>query len=238
MKKTLFPLLFLCLLSWTKLSAQIKPNLIWEKDFVDTCVVIPLGVDFGLCAMPLGWALSDSGCVMLSGCSMTGSNGIDYSTSFFQSSYQCNGACIQDTTVLLACIDSSLIDLNVLCPGIYEPVCGCDSITYSNSCAAMYHGGVVSYTPGTCESAGIFTKWMALVSIQPNPFTSSFSLIFGSQTNATVKLYQSNGVVISTQQIETNAMEFYTELLSPGIYFIDVTEQSSGRKFSKRIIKQ
>ncbi len=238
MQKTLFPFLFLCLLSWTKLSAQIKPNPIWEKDIVDTCVVIPLGVDFGLCAMPLGWALSDSGCVMLSGCSMVGSNGIDYTSSFFQSSYQCNGACMQDTTVVLACVDSTLIDLNVLCPGIYEPVCGCDSITYSNSCAAMYHGGVVSYTPGSCESAGIFTKWMALVSIQPNPFTSSFSLIFGSQTNATVKLYQSNGVVISTQQLETNAMEFYTELLSPGIYFIDVTEQSSGRKFSKRIIKQ
>ncbi|MEN9973461.1 MAG: hypothetical protein RIS20_1808 [Bacteroidota bacterium] len=238
MQKTLFPFLFLCLLSWTKLSAQIKPNPIWEKDIVDSCVVIPLGVDFGLCAMPLGWAISDSGCVMLSGCSMVGSNGIDYTSSFFQSSYQCNGACMQDTTVVLACVDSTLIDLNVLCPGIYEPVCGCDSITYSNSCAAMYHGGVVSYTPGTCESVGIFPKWMALVSIQPNPFTSSFSLIFGLQTNATVKLYQSNGVVISTQQLETNAMEFYTELLSPGIYFIDVTEQSSGRKFSKRIIKQ
>jgi hypothetical protein len=238
MHKTLLPLLFLCLLSWTKTSAQIKPNPFWEKDFVDTCVVIPFGVDFGLCAMPLGWAISDSGCVMLSGCSMTGSNGIDYSTSFFQSSYQCNGACIQDTTVVLACVDSTLIDLNVLCPGIYEPVCGCDSITYSNSCAALYHGGIVSFTSGTCESAGIFPKWMALVSIQPNPFTSSFSLIFGSQTNATVKLYQSNGVVISTQQLETNAMEFYTELLSPGIHFIDVTEQSSGRKFSKRIIKQ
>lgn len=70
------------LFTWTNTSAQIKPNPIWEKDIVDTCVVIPLGVDFGLCAMPLGWALSDSGCVMLSGCSMIGSNGTDYSTSF------------------------------------------------------------------------------------------------------------------------------------------------------------
>jgi hypothetical protein len=238
MHKTLLSLLILCLLSWTKTYAQTKRNLIWEKDIVDTCIVIPLGVDFGFCAMPLGWALSDSGCVMLSGCSMIGSNGIDYSTSFFQSSYQCNGACIQDTTVLLSCIDSSQINLNVLCPAVYDPVCGCDSITYSNSCEAINYGGVVSFTPGPCSSASIDDSWMAQMSIQPNPFTSSFSLTFGSQITANVKLYQSTGAIISTQQVETNTMEFNTELLSPGIYFIDVTDQSNGRKFSKRIIKQ
>jgi hypothetical protein len=238
MHKTLLSLLILCLLSWTKTYAQTKRNLIWEKDIVDTCIVIPLGVDFGFCAMPLGWALSDSGCVMLSGCSMIGSNGIDYSTSFFQSSYQCNGACIQDTTVLLSCIDSSQINLNVLCPAVYDPVCGCDSITYSNSCEAMNYGGVVSFTPGPCSSASVDDSWMAQMSIQPNPFTSSFSLTFGSQITANVKLYQSTGAIISTQQVETNTMEFNTELLSPGIYFIDVTDQSNGRKFSKRIIKQ
>ena len=238
MHKSLFSLLFLCLLTWTKTSAQIKPNPIWEKDFVDTCVVIPLGVNFGLCAMPLGWALSDSGCVMLSGCSMTGSNGIDYSTSFFQSSYQCNGACIQDTTVLLACIDSSLIDLNVLCPGIYEPVCGCDSITYSNSCEAMNYGGVVSFTPGTCESAGIYPKWMTLVSIQPNPFTSSFSLNLGSEINGTVRLFQANGKLISHQQISDSSLEFLTDTLAPGTYFIQVIDQQSGQQLTKRIIKQ
>ncbi|MCX8487146.1 MAG: hypothetical protein ORN53_08265 [Crocinitomicaceae bacterium] len=121
MNKTLFFCLILCLFSWTNTSAQIKPNPMWDKDFVDTCVVIPLGVDFGACAMALGWALSDSGCVMLSGCSMIGSNGTDYSTSFFPSSYQCNGACMQDTIVMLSCIDSTLIDLNVLCPGILNP---------------------------------------------------------------------------------------------------------------------
>jgi hypothetical protein len=238
MHKSLFSLLILCLLTWTKSSAQIKPNPIWEKDFVDTCVVIPLGVNFGLCAMPLGWALSDSGCVMLSGCSMTGSNGIDYSTSFFQSSYQCNGACIQDTTVLLACIDSSLIDLNVLCPGIYEPVCGCDSITYSNSCEAMNYGGVVSFTPGTCESAGIDHSWMTQISIQPNPFTSSFSLNLGSEINGMVRLFQANGKLISHQQISDTSLEFLTDTLAAGTYFIQVSDQQSGQQLTKRIIKQ
>ncbi len=238
MNKTLFFCLIVMLFTWTNTSAQMKPNPIWEKDIVDTCVVIPLGVDFGSCAMPLGWALSDSGCVMLSGCSMIGSNGINYSTSFFQSSYQCNGACIQDTTVLLACVDSNLINLNVQCPAIYEPVCGCDSITYSNSCEATNHGGVVSFTDGECGSAKVTENWMSFIEIQPNPFTSSFNLTFGSQMKALIKLYKSTGVLISTQQIETITIEFNTELLSPGMYFIDVTDQSSGRKFSKRIIKQ
>ena len=58
-----------------------------QKDLNDTCDVIPLGVDFGLCAMELGWALTDSGCVVLSGCGWIGSNGIDYTSSFFSSSY-------------------------------------------------------------------------------------------------------------------------------------------------------
>lgn len=237
MHKSFYSLLVLCLLSWTKTSAQIKPNPIWEKDFVDTCVVIPLGVDFGLCAMPLGWALSDSGCVMLSGCSMTGSNGIDYSTSFFQSSYQCNGACIQDTTVVLACVDSTLIDLNVLCPGIYEPVCGCDSITYSNSCAAMYHGGVVSYTAGTCESAGIYPKWMTLVSIQPNPFTSKWTLSADPSLNLIVRLIQSNGVWLFTRENSSSLLEFDGENLAPGMYFVEITNRQNGQKVVKRLVK-
>jgi hypothetical protein len=218
--------------------AQSNAHVLWEKDVVDTCIVIPLGVDFGLCAMPLGWALSDSGCVMLSGCSMIGSNGIDYSTSFFQSSYQCNGACMQDTTVVLACVDSTLIDSMICCLDVYDPVCGCDSITYSNSCEAMFHGGVVSYTTGTCESAGIYPKWMTLVSIQPNPFTSSFSLNLGSEINGTVRLFQANGKLISHQQISDTSLEFLTDTLAPGTYFIQVSDQQSGQQLTKRIIKQ
>jgi len=62
----------------------------YNKDFNDTCNVIPLGVNFGLCDMALGWGLTDSGCVVLSGCGWIGSDGIDYTSSFFSSSYECN----------------------------------------------------------------------------------------------------------------------------------------------------
>ena len=237
MNKTLFFGLILCLFSWTSISAQIKPNPIWEKDFVDTCVVIPLGVNFGLCAMPLGWALSDSGCVMLSGCSMTGSNGIDYSTSFFQSSYQCNGACIQDTTVLLACIDSSQINLNVLCPGIYEPVCGCDSITYSNSCEAINYGGVVSFTEGECGSAKLTENWMSFIGIQPNPFSDYLEFEISSTTNIQLSIFQASGQEILQKEISTGLQRIDLNLLMPGTYFLRLENSQTGQSFIKVAVK-
>jgi hypothetical protein len=238
MHKSFFSLLILCLLSWTKTSAQIKPNPFWEKDFVDTCVVIPLGVDFGLCAMPLGWALSDSGCVMLSGCSMTGSNGIDYSTSFFQSSYQCNGACIQDTTVVLACLDSTLIDSMICCLDVYDPVCGCDSITYSNSCEATNYGGVVSFIQGECGSAKLTENWMSFIDIHPNPFTSNWKLKNDPSLPLSVRMIQSTGVVLFTKESSSVLLEFDGENLALGTYFVEITNRQNGQKVVKRLVKE
>lgn len=53
------------------------------------------------------------------------------------------------------CIDSSLINPDAACFEIYMPVCGCDGITYSNSCYATIMGGVTSYTDGPCAGGVI-----------------------------------------------------------------------------------
>ena len=53
------------------------------------------------------------------------------------------------------CIDSDLIDPNVFCFEIYEPVCGCNNVTYNNSCYAEI-SGVVNWIAGECSSSNVF----------------------------------------------------------------------------------
>ena len=50
------------------------------------------------------------------------------------------------------CIDPSLIDPMAFCPFIYAPVCGCNNVTYDNSCLAMVTDGVTTWTSGPCSN--------------------------------------------------------------------------------------
>ena len=49
------------------------------------------------------------------------------------------------------CINESLIDNTSACIEIYDPVCGCNGITYPNSCYAITFNGVNSFTKGACD---------------------------------------------------------------------------------------
>jgi PKD repeat protein len=48
------------------------------------------------------------------------------------------------------CIDSAQVCDTCVCPMVYNPVCGCNGVTYSNSCFA-YNAGVISWTQGSCS---------------------------------------------------------------------------------------
>ena len=49
----------------------------------------------------------------------------------------------------IICIDTSLIGNADECIEIYDPVCGCDGITYDNYCVAD-SSGINSYVTGEC----------------------------------------------------------------------------------------
>src|SRR5690606_9549136 len=71
-----------------------------------------------------------------------------------------------DSTNTNSCIDPALINPNAYCIMIYEPVCGCDGVTYGNSCVAV-NSGVTSFVSGECNGIihdGCIDSWL----INPN----------------------------------------------------------------------
>ena len=60
-------------------------------------------------------------------------------------------SCSSEDKIEDSCIDESIIEEFNVCIEIYQPVCGCDGITYPNSCYASTFNGVTSYINGACN---------------------------------------------------------------------------------------
>ena len=77
------------------------------------------------------------------------------------------------------CVDINQIDLSIMCTQVWEPVCGCDGETYTNSCVAQFTGGVTSFTDGPCliiEEFGCTYIWAC--NFNPNALVDDGSCVF------------------------------------------------------------
>jgi Secretion system C-terminal sorting domain/Kazal-type serine protease inhibitor domain len=202
------------------------------------CPRIPFFVSFGDCDLNLGWALTTSGCIETSGCSYIGNNGHDYSAFFFESSYECGNQCID--SVVIECVDSTIINPGTLCPDIYFPVCGCDNVTYFNSCDAIYHHGITSFTEGECLSSivGEFSKSKLGLKVYPNPAEEYIILQQVSERSGSASIYDITGnKMIDEVRVLQTTQSIQVSDLSPGLYFIRYTN-SNGQTEMIPFVKQ
>lgn len=144
------------------------------------------GIDFGACDMAMGIALVDGECVSISGCGWM-VDGVDYSVYSYQSYTSCLAGCGD-----LVCIDSQFIDPDFPCSSMFDPVCGCDAITYTNACQATNWAGVLNYVGGPCTT-GTNTLAEAFMRVYPQPASAQLTVVLDTFEQHHFTLYSIAG---------------------------------------------
>lgn len=118
----------------------------------------------------------------------------------------------------------------------FEPVCGCDGVTYRNPCDAYWVHGVNYWSSGVCSGVA--------VDIYPNPVLANnflnITIQFPELTHGNVTMYIVDMYSkVRLQRIFSNrnridySLETYT--LPAGVYFLLVTTDAGYYKYTKFI---
>jgi hypothetical protein len=190
-----------------------------EAVFLNHCLDLAT-LDFGECATPLGIGLINGECTMISGCSFE-INGFDYSGYFFESIEDCENACA-NTNANTPCFIPGISNDSIACFTEYDPVCGCDGITYNNFCAARAWNGVFYWTKGECGITGIKEQSQSKFNIYPNPAKDFFTLN-GIESPIDIFIYDMQGKLMFTGKVDANN-SIDISLFKPGIYMIRIID--------------
>jgi len=175
------------------------------------------GIDFGTCEMFLGYALIGSTCAPMSGCGYLVS-GIDYSPYFFNDIESCNAQC---SNIVIDCIDPDQINNAVDCVEVFNPVCGCNNVTYQNPCLAFYYGGVTSWVLGECVISVAELNNAGFV-IFPNPFNDQLIIRSETLNNTFCELYDSVGKLVLREKLLDTNHTIDTSHLVSGVYMLRI----------------
>jgi len=121
------------------------------------------------------------------------------------------------------CKDSILTVPNFPCANQYEPVCGCDNVTYQNECIARYHFGVIKWKSGTCTSKTKDVASSIKINFFPNPTPNIVTIYCPDDIIFDyVEVMDTNGSKLLTKKVRLTNLGTInlSEIVKDGVYFI------------------
>jgi hypothetical protein len=120
-----------------------------------------------------------------------------------------------------------------MCPMDFSPVCGCNGVTYSNSCEANIRG-VMSYTNGACGSptpsptvsASVTATGTETEFVTPSTTKTNTPSVTGTATRTVTEFVTPSTTKTSTPSVTSTATRTVTEFVTPSST-LTVTPSSS-----------